>query len=733
MNINKKLTSINHTAMKRTAASIEYIVIHYVGALGDAKANATYYASQKVGASADFFVGFAGDVWQGNDYYNYYSWHCGGGYQSSLPDGGKFYGKCTNRNSIGIEMCVKKKSTKTMNATDKDWYFEAATVNATAQLVAQLMRELSIDINHVIRHFDVNKKICPNPFVFNTGAYTWASFKSMVNHYAGGGEPVTETKWYRVRKTWADTKSQLGAYEVLENAKKNCPVGYSVFDDTGKAVYTPVDAVSSAQTGKYPTGVPASKSAYIEAVGAICRELMAETGVLASVVAAQCCLETGYGLDPSCKVLMDVNNLLGMKTDLINNTWKQWTVWNGKSITKKTPEYKKGWVKQPDKFRCYPNYYDCVYDYEQFLLHVRNNKGYKYSRVKGLTDPASVIHIIRIGTGTSSKPEGYCTDPAYETKILKIIKDNNLTRFDVNVQKTEQNSTKPQETAKNTSTISDKYVVRKSFDDAKSQTNSFNSLDYAKREADKYGYTVYETATGKAVYTPVKDRYAVRHNLADTAYQLGLFSVIENAKKLADQNWGYKVFDITTNKLVYEPKLSAKQAFIAQMVYMDLIVKDDIKAGRKWEYRNKNTSTFSKTFDEARSAGNRKTNCVSGVQWALLRAGAVGSDRKAIQWYGNKGIVWVGSDAEKNAKKYFDIVKVGDKTVKECLKDGTIQPGDIVTYVKLSHTNAYIANGVWFDCGHVNCDGKGEGVKFLGWTCSTPYSGYKVAEVLRLK
>ena len=671
MNINKKLTGINHTALKRTAASIEYIVIHYVGALGDAKANATYYASQKVGASADFFVGFAGDIWQGNDYYNYYSWHCGGGYQSSLPDGGKFYGKCTNRNSIGIEMCVKKKSTKTMNATDKDWYFEAATVNATAQLVAQLMRELSIDINHVIRHFDVNKKICPNPFVFNTGAYTWASFKSMVNHYAGGGEPVSEVKWYRVRKTWADTKSQLGAYEVLENAKKNCPVGYSVFDDTGKAVYTPVDAVSPAQPTKYPSGVPASKSAYIEAVGAICRDLMAETGILASVVTAQCCLETGYGLASDCKVLMDVNNLLGMKTDLINNTWSQWSVWNGQCIEKITPEYKKGWVKQPDKFRCYPNYYDCIRDYEAFLLHVRNNKGYKYASIKGVTDPAAVIRRIRIGTGTVNSPEGYCTDPAYETKILKIIKDNNLTRFDANASKTPANA--------------------------------------------------------------IIDRYAVRHDINDKAHQLGLFHDLNNARKLADQNWGYKVFDITTGKAVYEPKLSATQAFIAQMVYMDLIVRDDIKAGRKWEYRNKNTSSFSKTFDEARAAGNRKTNCVSGVQWALLRAGAVGSDRKGIQWYGNKGIVWVGSDAEKNAKKYFDIVKVGDKTVNQCLKDGTIQPGDIVTYVKLSHTNAYIGQGMWLDCGHANCSGSGEGAAFKQWTCATPYGGYKVAEILRLK
>ena len=49
----------------------------------------------------------------------------------------------------------------------------------------------------------------------------------------------TKTVWYRVRKTWADSKSQLGAYKVLANAKacadKN--PGYYVFDPDGKAIY----------------------------------------------------------------------------------------------------------------------------------------------------------------------------------------------------------------------------------------------------------------------------------------------------------------------------------------------------------------------------------------------------------------------------------------------------------------------------------------------------------------
>lgn len=49
----------------------------------------------------------------------------------------------------------------------------------------------------------------------------------------------TSTEMYRVRKTWADAKSQIGAYTVLANAKRKADEnpGYTVFDSKGNAVY----------------------------------------------------------------------------------------------------------------------------------------------------------------------------------------------------------------------------------------------------------------------------------------------------------------------------------------------------------------------------------------------------------------------------------------------------------------------------------------------------------------
>lgn len=43
---------------------------------------------------------------------------------------------------------------------------------------------------------------------------------------------------YRVRKSWTDVASQIGAFAILENAKNSCPIGYSVFDSNGNIVYT---------------------------------------------------------------------------------------------------------------------------------------------------------------------------------------------------------------------------------------------------------------------------------------------------------------------------------------------------------------------------------------------------------------------------------------------------------------------------------------------------------------
>ncbi len=170
--INKKLTKQNFTN-KNDDKRVKYIVVHYVGALGDAKANANYYASNELSASAHYFVGHKGDIWKSvND--NDIAWHCG-------TTGSYKHKDCRNSNSIGIEMCVKKKSTKTMGSEDKDWYFADDTVNMTAELVKKLMKKHGVPKKNVIRHYDVTGKTCPAPFVHNNTDWTWTKFKKLLD------------------------------------------------------------------------------------------------------------------------------------------------------------------------------------------------------------------------------------------------------------------------------------------------------------------------------------------------------------------------------------------------------------------------------------------------------------------------------------------------------------------------------------------------------------------------
>ena len=60
--------------------------------------------------------------------------------------------------------------------------------------------------------------------------------------------PADSTEVFRVRRTWANESSQVGAYSVYENAidEANKRPGYSVFDSSGKVLYTS-PAVSTAE------------------------------------------------------------------------------------------------------------------------------------------------------------------------------------------------------------------------------------------------------------------------------------------------------------------------------------------------------------------------------------------------------------------------------------------------------------------------------------------------------
>lgn len=185
--IQRKLTPYNFT--KRSSKTNTYLVIHYVGDVSSAKNNALYFYNNDLRgtdreASAHYFVDKT-SIWQSVDDSNN-SWHCGGGLQGNK--GHTFYKKCTNSNSIGIEMCCKKTSSG-------GWYFEDKTVQNTIELVRYLMKKYNIPIENVIRHFDVTGKICPAPYV---DELEWSKFKNRI--LKGDEKEMTEQERQKFNK-----------------------------------------------------------------------------------------------------------------------------------------------------------------------------------------------------------------------------------------------------------------------------------------------------------------------------------------------------------------------------------------------------------------------------------------------------------------------------------------------------------------------------------------------------
>lgn len=210
MTINKLLTKVNFQNTNNTGR-IKYIVIHYVGATGGAKANCNYFLNTYRGASAHYFVGHSGEVWQCVDDADV-AWHCGAkSYKHK---------SCRNSNSIGIEMCCKKDSSG-------KWYFENATVNSTIELTKMLMKKYNVPVGNVIRHYDVTGKTCPEPYVRDTNA--WKAFKNKLTTQTTVNSSTTSTatstfKSYLVKITADVLNVRAGAgvsYKINTTVKRN--------------------------------------------------------------------------------------------------------------------------------------------------------------------------------------------------------------------------------------------------------------------------------------------------------------------------------------------------------------------------------------------------------------------------------------------------------------------------------------------------------------------------------
>lgn len=214
------ITAENSAPRSRTT-DIEFIVVHYLGV-----PNADNPYLYGGGYGGHYNVTRDGTIYKAVEPTEGVVWHCGGKLQGS--GGHSFYQICTNYNSIGIECGVCADTDKKDLSGDSDlWYFTEETQESCAWLCAYLMKRFDIPLEHVIRHYDVTGKICPNPYVKNNKrrtSWTWDEFKAKVQEYFYDGDAEKGTGGYMT--TFQNVHKGVGGADALTVQRLLYACGY---------------------------------------------------------------------------------------------------------------------------------------------------------------------------------------------------------------------------------------------------------------------------------------------------------------------------------------------------------------------------------------------------------------------------------------------------------------------------------------------------------------------------
>ena len=150
-----------------------------------------------------------------------------------------------------------------------------------------------------------------------------------------------------------------------------------------------------------------TNSEFIEQIGKYVEKYACKYGIkVHSPIIAQAILESGWGRSG---LASKYHNYFGLKCG---------GSWTGKSVNMRTSEeYEVGVHTQiRDNFRVFDDMENGVKGYFDFINYSR------YANLKGVTDPESYLKNI--------KNDGYATSSKYVENLMKVIRDNNLTRFD---------------------------------------------------------------------------------------------------------------------------------------------------------------------------------------------------------------------------------------------------------------------------------------------------------------
>jgi len=152
------------------------------------------------------------------------------------------------------------------------------------------------------------------------------------------------------------------------------------------------------------------QKAFIEKIGPLVQEIGPHYGLVCpSAIIAQACLESAYGTSHKARY----NNFFGLKYR------KGRVSCSSGTVTDVSKEERAGGkvVSILDSWYSFGSMADGVRGYCQFL-DIQN-----YGNLKGVRDPEEYLTNIRM--------DGYATSSAYVSNVMGVIRQHNLTRFDI--------------------------------------------------------------------------------------------------------------------------------------------------------------------------------------------------------------------------------------------------------------------------------------------------------------
>lgn len=223
---------------------IDTITIHcYVGQV-TAKQGCDYFATTKLDASSNYVVGKDGSI------------------GLAVEEKDRAF---TSSNRVNDSRAV---TIEVASDTKHPYAVTDAAYSALIELVADIckrnnIKELKwkgdksligqIDEQNMTVHCWFANKACPGEYLLSHHS----DIANKVNEKLNSKETnVVESgsndksPLYRVRKTWEDVKSQIGAYKSIDNAKRACIEGYNVYDEDGNEVFSnKVESVKELKKG----------------------------------------------------------------------------------------------------------------------------------------------------------------------------------------------------------------------------------------------------------------------------------------------------------------------------------------------------------------------------------------------------------------------------------------------------------------------------------------------------